>query len=831
MAATEITGQLLTEEQELIQQTGGTWSNLFNTSSMINKVPVLTVLMWLVSFWLLGVIFYPYIRFVFRQFSDKGYGISRFIGLIAVGYFVWLGSFIGLTYSKKTILLVIVAFSIPSIILYFIDKNQINREIRENKKEYLISEAVFLSCFFFFLLIRLGNPDLWHPYKGGEKPMDFSYFNAILKSTIFPPYDPWFSGGYLNYYYYGIYLSGLFVKLLGIVPSVAYNLIIPLWYAFLGICTYTFTRNIIGINQKNDPETSAPSAVKAGIISVLFMQVFGNLGTVVQIKNELVELGANIPSDQVHGFLNQFGYFFSGIVKLISGQKLLMYKGDWYWIPSRAIPDTSITEFPFFTFLYGDPHAHLFALPMTVLVLIWISAIIYRFHSKLSFSISWHFIWVMMGCLFIGTLFPTNTWDMPTYYAIPAFVLIYLGIVTLREKGQMKKSLFYFLMVPLIGVMIFILFRPYLLTNARKNLIEFWNDTHTPVSSYFMHWGLFLFLIISWYWFETVLWMKQVKYSQFRIVCNRYKETFIICGISGIIIIISLLLLRVAIAWIVLPLMVWSLVFIIRSDYSPEKRFICFLIGTALALTLFVELFHLADDNGRMNTVFKLYNQAWVLFALSGSFSVYQCTKHIRMSDSCDSYGMWKSVFTILVVSAFSYTIFAGTDKITDRMSNNVPLTLDGMKYMETSLYYQDGFVMDLSQDYDAIRWMQENIEGSPVIVEGNAVEYMWGNRYTIYTGLPSVIGWNYHQRQQRQTLNEEVWNRVYRVKKFYDTTDRKETLLFIRDYNVKYIVVGQMEEGLYAKAGIQKFTKWENSLWRKVYSKGDTSIYEVIGE
>lgn len=162
-------------------------------------------------------------------------------------------------------------------------------------------------------------------------------------------------------------------------------------------------------------------------------------------------------------------------------------------------------------------------------------------------------------------------------------------------------------------------------------------------------------------------------------------------------------------------------------------------------------------------------------------------------------------------------------------MSRNVPLTLDGMDYMQYSTYQEGDSIMDLRQDYDAIRWMQTNVKGTPVIIEGYVSEYKWGSRYTIYTGLPGVIGWNWHQRQQR-AINPDDWvyERINNVNEFYSTMDNDRCAEIIQAYDIEYIIVGQMEQAVYGQEALRKFPEQNGKIWEQVYASLDTHIYRV---
>jgi YYY domain-containing protein len=893
-------GSLMLPLERLVsQQTGGTWTELFNPQAFQNQYPAVAAVLWYVVITLLGWFVYPILRIATKGLSDRGYGISKIAGMALLAYFAWLAGSAGIPYTRLSILLVFVLLAGINLIAWWFQREEIAKDIKEKRQLFGVLEITALALFLAFLAIRLGNPDLWHPYKGGEKPMDFSYFNAVLKSTSFPPYDPWFAGGYINYYYYGFVLVGTPVKLLGITPSVAYNLILPTLFSFLGTAAFSVGYSLIdsmyfseydgfisGIKRKilntrmasEDPAVILPSdvnddeyvsnriesiqtrkqeqteenapvtrlpvnpvAMLAGTASTLLLLILGNLGTIRMIWHGFIRLGSPTGTLENSTYLDRFIWTFDGIVKMIGGAHFPYPPGDWYWIPSRAIPGESITEFPFFTFLYADMHAHMIALPLTLAVIAWTLAMVLRgwvwkkeyerIPAWLQMGIS-----LFLGGIFIGALRPTNTWDFPTYLAIGCIGLAFAGLLRkhhvplFRTDMQIWQQKLIEIGVAVSGLVFFafILYQPFASWFGQGyNAVDLWEGTRTPSWSYFTHWGLFLVLILSWFIQETYDWLATTPVSSLNRL-KPYKSFIVIIAIAIVLIPVGLVIYGVGIAWMAFPLAAWAGILLFRTGQPAVKRFVLFLIGTALVLTLAVELIVLVGDIGRMNTVFKFYLQAWTLLAISSAFAfIVVFPRRIEWPNWLNT--SWQVVVSVLIFCAALFPLLATTDKINDRISPTAPHTLDGAAYMKSAVYNDGGVDINLNEDYEAIQWMLQNVKGSPVIVEANTVEYRWGSRFTIYTGLPGVVGWNWHQRQQRSVVSSEVvTNRVEEIKQFYLTTDREEARKFLQKYNVHYVIVGQLENLYYSGSGLNKFPTLNGDLWSEVYHKGNTIIYKV---
>ena len=827
------------------QQAGGTWSQLFNYDWIQNRYPILGLIIWYLFIFILGMLAYPIVRLALPGLGDKGYPLSRALGLILFGFLCWAGGSIGVPVTRLTIGVIFALLAIAGLSLGWMQRDELLAEWRSRKKYFLMIEGLFLAFFLFDLLIRIGNPDLWHPAKGGERPMDFSFLNAVIKSTSFPPYDPWFAGGYINYYYYGFVLVGMPVKLLGIVPTLAYNFILPTLFSMVAMGAFCVGWNLVYGSQKADVEDGRSSRKTifdfrfvAGLMAALLMVVLGNLGTIRMVYQGFEKMaapGGNM--DVATNIFQRMVWAAEGFGKAVMGQPLPYGPGDWYWDPSRVIPPgpgNEITEFPFFTFLYSDLHAHMMVMPIALFVVAWALSIVLaraRWRNKYSAALSF-----LIGGLAIGALYPTNLSDIYTYLPLSLAALAYAiwnyaEVVHVRWPIEIpaivKKLVLIIGASALVMVLAYGLYEPYHAAYSQGySWVDSWTASETPIWSYLTHWGVFLFLITVWLAWETRQWMASTPVSSL----NKLRRFQIWIEADAAIFLMALLYLayrQVEIGWVALPLAVWAGILILRPDQSDVKRVVLFWIGTAMLITIMVELVAVRGDIGRMNTIFKFYLQAWLLLAVSSGAAFVWIVQDLYQWNPG-----WRNFFqagtSVLLAGAFAFTLTATFDKVTDRMANGVPLTLDSITYMKYAQYADFNVTMNLVQDYKAIRWMQDNVQGSPVIVEANCTEYHWCTRFTIYTGLPGVVGWNWHERQQRTLTTQEVENRVSQVDAFYTTTDVQAALAFLKEYNVKYIVVGQLEHAEYAGPGLDKFEAQNGQLWNTVYRDGDTVIYQV---
>jgi YYY domain-containing protein len=842
---------LLPKDRLEQQRAGGTWSELFSYDWIQNKYPVMGLIIWYAFIFLLGLVAYPITRLALSGLKQYSYPLSRIVGLVLIAWVSWMGGSLGVPYTRTSIAGVVILVTLIGLGLGWTRRDQIRDEWNSSRRFFTVVEILFLVFFLIDLLIRIGNPDLWHPSKGGERPMDFSYFNAVLKSGSFPPYDPWYAGGYINYYYYGFVLAGTPVKLLGIVPSIAYNLILPTWFALIAVGAFAIGYSMVeGYKFKVEGEGPATFNLQfvTGIAASLMTVLIGNLGTVKLIFSGFQRIaapGGTVPVDAT--FFEKWKLALQGLFMSFGGAMLPIGRGDWYWFPSRVIPAPGdiepITEFPLFTFLYSDMHAHMLVMPITLFIIAWAVSFI---KSRAQMNRAEWIATFSIGALMIGALRPTNTWDLYTYFPLAAIALVYtlyrnfdLTELKLPEAIQeyikkdniLLRAVIAIAAVGLLYEFSSLLYLPFTYWYAQGyGKVDPWLGSHTPISSYLTQWGLFLFIIVAWLVWETREWMAATPVSHLKKL--RDYALPIEIGLAAVIALLAFFAVKDArVGWLALPLAAWAGILILRPNMPDIKRGVLLMIGTALVLTMAVEIVVLVGDIGRMNTVFKLYLQAWMLLAVSAAAAfgwLLNAFPFWRFR--------WRMIYQIglylLLSGAFLFTLTASTDKVSDRMTLTAPHTLDSMTYMKTSQHW-DGNIMDLGEDYRAIRWMQDNVKGSPVIVEANCTEYRWCTRFTIYTGLPGVIGWNWHQRQQRGFISIDVQQRVDEIGIFYTMPDIEWARAFLKKYQVKYIIVGQLERNVYPPVdsldGLTKFAQYDGQYWKSIYHDNNTTIYEVL--
>ena len=261
------------------------------------------------------------------------------------------------------------------------------------------------------------------------------------------------------------------------------------------------------------------------------------------------------------------------------------------------------------------------------------------------------------------------------------------------------------------------------------------------------------------------------------------------------------------------------------------------MLAMALAIGIGVDLVRVEGDIARMNTLFKYYLVAWLLFAASGGYGFWRGWTSGTGSSGFVRYTLrWMAAGVVLAVFAGTlvYPALATPVRIADRF-NPLPLTLDGEAWMQSAVYHPPDWCseralepIEISRDYDAIRWLQDNVSGTPVVLEGHGVQYCWNSRISQYTGLPTVLGWPWHQQQQRND-GEIVRRRARDVETMYSTPSHDRALELLEEYGVEYIVVGALERGYYGERGIAKFDAMvEKGSLTLAYGNDGTRVYRV---
>ncbi len=830
------------------QVDGGTWSELFNRDALQNRFQIIGVFLWWLMLSALGVIAFPWLYAAFPGFRYRGYGLTRIVGLLLWAYLAWILS--GLHILPHTRLLLWGVFLLlAALSAYMFRRNwsEYREFFRADWKAFLRIEGIFAVLYLGWVWFRFLNPDLWHPVAGGEKPMDFAYLNAVIKSTWFPPYDPWFSGGTMNYYYFGFVMIGSLIKALGIVPSVAYNLAVPSLFAMTGVGAYTVAYNLSGQEDRR--------ANRAGILGLLMVVLLGNLGELRLIFKGFEEVG-NVHFDSMIPGYPTLVSVLVGVWKVVVKGSSLMFRPEWwYWNATRMIPDDvgSINEFPAFTFLYSDLHAHMIALPLTQVALAiglqWgIGSSVTEAPSDLPRWRQWG-AWVLrslptflLAALTIGALLATNTWDCPTYFGLMSFGVflklfkahpVALPSEDETEPGRQKPN-YALLLAPvlLLGTSL-LLFRLFT-SNYAMGYTAFsrWQGQLTPLGTYLMMHGQFLFpltLLGVWQVWAVLRQLRQVESS-------RKTQVIATVVLVGAALLLCLHFMEVAVAWAVIPLGIFATLLIFSPDSTPRMASLWFWVGTALTLSLFVEIFVLKGDIGRMNTVFKFYLQMWMLLAVASAVAVEKLFDWALRSVPNDKFAFARDVvFSGLIIILFStalYPVLGIPAKARDRWQPAAPHTLDGAAFISYATQYEHGGTIPLDVDYRVIHWLQENVAGSPTIMEAQAErEYLWGNRISIYTGLPSVAAWRWHQVQQRMVMpGYTVERRQDDIRNFYNTTSPEQAMEILRRYEVRYIILTPYERAYMVPEGQVKFAQMVERGWLEVvYEEPDAKIYQVL--
>ena len=711
-----------------------------------------TFLTWWEMLFLLGLVFMPVTSRMFRGFDDNGWMFSKVLAVAVCGYVQWLLTCLKITpFTGITCVILTVICCLGSLLYGIKCKNRLPDSLPRKQAALVYQEELLYFLVFLFWTYLAGVHPAAH---GTEKYMDFGFMQAMMRSTTLPAQDMWYAGKPFNYYYGGQYLAVFLTKLTGTNVEVTYNLMRTMVAAFAFLLPFSLVRQMLKDKLRTGREWSF---CLGGILAGMAVSMSGNLH-----------------------------YIIYGIIL-----RLLKIKTD-YWFPSSTryigfdsavTGDETIHEFPSYSFVLGDLHAHV----INVFLVLTVLGILYSW-MKTNSGKSWRQREIGLLGLLLGMFLFSNTWDFMIYYVVICGTLLF---------GNLKRY-----------------------------------------SS-----GSFISQALKW---SVIQWVELLAAAF--LASLPFHLTFENVMVQGIgIVKIHTAFYQFCVLW-AFPLLVCVpfVIGILKSIGTfPEKKFWSFfysikypdlyglvLVLCAIGLIFIPEFVYVRDiyekTAPRANTMFKLTYQAYIMFGIMMAYIlVFFTVNRIKRCNGADSTVMCKGllrcprlqsltgIIAILVlISTCGYLENAITHWFTGFPKRNAYQTLNATNYLETAI----------SDDAAAIRWLNDNVEGQPIILEASGDSYQdYDNRVSAMTGLPTVLGWYVHEWLWRNDLEEEN-QRKEDVQTIYTSSNADQIKSLIEKYKISYLFIGSCEYEKYGEINSELLA----SIGKVVFRQSETTIIEV---
>lgn len=746
-------------------------------------------LQWWAVILLLGLIFQPLTSLLFRTFEDKGYLFSKTIGIAVTGYLMWLFSSLHLLKFTNTSCYIAIGAGLIlnlaiALVPKWLTKNKTN--YGHSKKSFrlpisestlnliLLEELLFVALFLIFTYIRGFKPEAY----GTEKFMDYGFMTTMARSDYMPPQDFWYAGTTLNYYYVGQFLATFLSKVTFAGTALGYNLMLMMTGAFTAVLPFSIAYQLTLHYLKDRRKKRGLLPSVSGLLAGAGVCIAGNMHYPIY-----------------KWLLPTFQRLFR------TGQEIKRY---WFPDATRFIgynPDThdkTIHEFPAYSFVLGDLHAHviniLFVLTVLGILLAWllghkekvVNPTVVKKEGRTALLKEVFQPSILMLGFFVGVFHTTNFWDYPIYYVVSGAVILFSNLVVYNFKGKA------YLLTAYQGILVLalgeIVCLPFTVNFNQISATPYLTVAHTPFYQLMVLWGLPILTVIVFLCFTVSDYLK----SRIGRRNNKKKKD------------------KASLAKYM-------------QGLNSADLFILTIGLCAIGLILLPEIVYIKDiysgDYKRANTMFKLTYQAFIMFGICFGYIFIRLLVFGRKLSQKITAGVGLFLFTL--------TLFY-VQNATKSWYGNI-FDTSGYKGIDATAFME----AELPEDALAADWLNDNITGTPVVLEANGDSYTEYERISVITGLPTALGWYTHERLWKSESGEDdvqvtdmLDKRAEDIKTIYTSADEETVRNLILKYNISYIYVGGLEEKKYETINHELLKSLGETVYKS--ASGDTYIVRL---